>query len=501
MFPKGKDRTTLFSMTAIQSNSGRPFSCLLVEDEPAFAEMLAGLVREEGGDPTACSNLAAARNQLAHRSFDLVVLDNHLPDGRGFDFYFELAKRNPAQTIVVLTGLPELSDAVQLTRHGLFDYLAKPVSVSAFTECLQRARTRLRYLRADQSADELVVDSGPMREVAESLQQAARHGVATVLLTGETGSGKDVAARALHRWTFGDKADSTPYIAVNCASMPADMFEAELFGSERGAYTGADKAREGLVGATKNGTLFLDEIGEIPLPLQAKLLRFLEAREYRSLGSTSTKQFAGRVVAATNRDLKTESDAGRFRADLWYRLDSFVIRMPPLRERRDEIPTLAQRLIEQLASKYGRRAPRLKAEELRSLAAYDFPGNVRELRNLLERSLLRTPPDAVWLALDLAWLERSAAPRPTSPAVSIPSPTPVTPPPPAPVATSIPPLAPQSARTLPPLEAQEYEMIHKALVEANGGIRRAAERLGISHQALLRRLQKWPELRGTTETT
>ncbi len=307
----------------------REYSCLLVEDDAGFAQMLTTVVRETGGDALHCGNLREARAALGRRSFDVIVLDNHLPDGKGFDFYFELAKRNPAQTAILLTGLPELAHAVELTRHGLFDYLSKPIDADAFAACLRRARTRLAHLKTGLPPGEMVVVSPAMREVAQLLQQAARHPAATVLLTGETGVGKDVAAQALHQWTFASQAATTPYVAVNCASMPAEMFEAELFGSERGAYTGAEKAREGLAGATKDGTLFLDEIGEVPLPLQAKLLRFLEAREYRSLGSTVTKKFAGRVVAATNRSLPDEVAAGRFRQDLLYRLDSFTVHLPP----------------------------------------------------------------------------------------------------------------------------------------------------------------------------
>lgn len=471
------------------------YSCLLVEDDAGFAQMLSAVVRETGGEPWHCGNLRDARAALGRRSFDVLVLDNHLPDGKGFDFYLELSKRNPAQTAILLTGLPELAHAVELTRHGLFDYLSKPIEADAFAACLRRARTRLAHLKTDLPPGEMVVASPAMREVAQLLQQAARHPAATVLLTGETGVGKDVAAQALHHWTFASQAAATPYLAVNCASMPAEMFEAELFGSERGAYTGAERAREGLAGATREGTLFLDEIGEVPLPLQAKLLRFLEAREYRSLGSTVTKKFAGRVVAATNRNLAEEVAAGRFRQDLLYRLDSFTVHLPPLRERREEVPALAERLVNQLAVKYGRKAPKLLPEDAEALRGYDYPGNIRELRNLLERSLLRTPPDVVWLSLDAAWLKHA---RPASTALPAAASAPV-------VANSLGATpaqgdavaAPASspARELPPIEAQEYELIRRALLDTNGGIRRAASKLGISHQALLRRLQKWPELR------
>jgi transcriptional regulator with PAS, ATPase and Fis domain len=252
------------------------------------------------------------------------------------------------------------------------------------------------------------------------------------------------------------------------------MFEAELFGAERGAYTGADKSRPGLVTATGNGTLFLDEIGEVPLLMQAKLLRLLEAREYRALGSTVNQKFSGRFVAATNKDLTAEVKAGRFREDLLYRLDVFSIELPPLRQRRADIPKLAESLLGQLATKYGRTKPLLKPEDVEALNKHDFPGNVRELRNVLERSLLKTDAESRWLSMDLNWLHRAAK----SAALTQPvEPEPI-------------------GRELSPIEAQEYRLIRETLAQTNGGIRRAAGKLGMSPQALLRRLEKWPELRG-----
>jgi transcriptional regulator with PAS, ATPase and Fis domain len=309
------------------------------------------------------------------------------------------------------------------------------------------------------------------------LKQAARHAGATVLLTGETGTGKDVSARALHRLAFGER--QAPFIAVNCAAVPGEMFEAELFGAERGAYTGADKKRAGLVSAAQGGTLFLDEVGEVPLALQAKLLRFIESRQFRSLGSTEDQSFSGRIVAATNRKLSDEVKAGRFREDLLYRLDVLTVELPPLRQRKEDISGLAELLLTQLGKKYERSRPILKGDDLTALKQHDFPGNVRELRNIIERSLLKTPDDAKWLTLDETW--KAVSGRPAAP---------------APVAAN----APESGnlpagRDLTPIEAQEYRMIDTALREANGGIRRAAAKLGLSPQALLRRLDKWPELR------
>ena len=280
----------------------------------------------------------------------------------------------------------------------------------------------------------------------------------------------------LHQLSFPD--GRAPFIAVNCAALPGEMFESELFGAERGAFTGADKKRGGLVAAAASGTLFLDEIGEVPLALQGKLLRLLEAREFRSLGSTEVQPFTGRFVAATNKNLADEVKAGRFREDLLYRFDVFSVELPPLRKRRADIPGLAERLLGQLAQKYDRAKPLLTPEDAAKLSAHDFPGNVRELRNVLERSLLKTADDAKWLALDVNWLNRGSSAS-------------------APVAGAAPAAAePLPAdRNLSPVEAQEYRLIRDTLVEAHGGIRRAATKLGMSPQALLRRLEKWPELR------
>ena len=454
------------------------FSCLIVEDDASFATMAAQVVREEGGAVVQAASLAAAQAAVTGQIFDLVLLDNHLPDGKGYDFFAHLARRNPDAPIVMITGLPDLSEAVALTRNGLFDYLTKPITVDALTACLQRGKLRLRSRALSPEAGAFFGESPAMREVMQQLRQAAKHPASTVLLTGETGSGKDMAARALHHLSF--PSGGAPFIAVNCAALPGEMFESELFGAERGAYTGSDRKRAGLAAAAAGGTLFLDEIAEVPLPLQAKLLRLLEAREFRPLGSTESQAFTGRFVGATNKNLNEEVKAGRFREDLLYRFDVFAVELPPLRSRRADIPGLAETLLSQLAAKYERAKPLLKPDDLAKLAAHSFPGNVRELRNVLERSLLRTGEDAKWLALDLNWLQRSAP----APAAA----------PPSPVASDASDSLPAD-RQLTPIEAQEYRLIRDTLRETNGGIRRAAAKLGMSPQALLRRLEKWPELR------
>ncbi len=456
--------------------SGRRFTCLIVEDDNAFAAMAARVVEEEKGEATLVRTLTAARQAVAGRSFDLVLLDNHLPDGKGYSFFEELSRRNPDGPAVMITGMPDLSEAVALTRNGLFEYLVKPIGVEALAACLRRVKLRLASRNVSVEGTESFGESAAAREVFQQLSQVARHPAGTVLLTGETGAGKDMAARLLHRLTF--PGNTAPLVAVNCGAIPSEMFESELFGAERGAYTGADRRRSGLAAATGRGTLFLDEIGEVPLGLQPKLLRLLEAREFRPLGSTEVQAFGGRFVAATNRNLAEEVKAGRFREDLLYRLDVFSIELPPLRQRRSDIPGLAELLLSQLAQKYSRTKPLLRPEDLDALTHHHFPGNVRELRNVLERSLLRTDPQTRWLCLDLNWLNRNTS---TTTRTSEPERTPV--------------VAAPDRPELTPIEAQEYRLIGEAMRATHGGIRRAAAKLGLSPQALLRRLEKWPELR------
>jgi DNA-binding NtrC family response regulator len=452
------------------------FSCLIVDDDAGFVAMLAKVIHAEGGEVSECANLKLAREAIERRWFDLVLLDNRLPDGTGFEFFPELHRSCPDGVVVMVTGVPELGKAIELTRNGLFDYLTKPLNVADLIACLKRVRQRLSHPDQAEADDELLGHAPAMREALNLLRQAARYPQTTVLLFGETGTGKDLAARMLHRLTQAGQSTSAAYIALNCSAVPAEMFESELFGSERGAFTGADRRRTGLIEAASGGTLFLDEITEIPLSQQAKLLRFLESREYRSLGSNLLHTFSGRIITATNRSLEEEIKRGRFREDLMFRLTVAVVRLPALREHISDLELLVENLLTQLCTKYRRKKPFLKPSDLEALHRHDFPGNVRELRNLLERALLRTAEESAWLAFDLAWLSHSLSA--TGPA-GLGGTFPVLP----------------AERQLNPIDLQEYTLIQQALQAEGGGIRRAASRLGITHQALLRRLEKWPELR------
>ena len=461
-------------MTQEQPSGKTRFSALILEDDPIAADMLSRVVEVEGGAAVTCATVEEARKEASKQSFDLFLLDHRLPDGKGGDFFNFLRNQGITVPCIMLTGVPEIATAVELTRNGLFDYLTKPLEMPALVECLRRAI--LQGPLAQPALDSFgIVDLSPgMKRVRSLLHHAAANPATTVLLTGETGVGKDLIARALHQLTFRQRESSPPMISLNCSTLPADMFEAELFGAQKGAYTGAQQNRVGLVEAAQGGTLFLDEIAEVPLVLQAKLLQFLETREFRRLGSTNSVRFEGRIITATNRDLESEVSAQRFRADLWYRLDVFNICIPPLRERKEDLITLVETLLASLSKKYQRTKPMLKREDLMAIQEHPFPGNVRELRNLLERSLVVTAADASWLELDAAWLRKNRSPQTVSGAEK-----------PEPIPT----------RGLGPLEEQEYLLIKKILDEEKGGIRRAAAKLGMSHQALLRRLEKWPELR------
>ncbi len=448
-------------------------SCLIVDDDAGFVSMLAKAIRQEGGQVSQCGDLKSAQLALDRESFQLVLLDNRLPDGTGYEFFPQLSRRFPDMVVVMMTGVPELTQAVELTRNGLFDYLTKPLNVTDVVACLRRVQRRLNHPDSTGVAGAIIGNAPVMRDLLNSLRQIARHPDATVLLTGETGTGKDLAARLLHQLTHSSKADKSPYVPLNCSAVPAEMFESELFGSEKGAFTGADKRREGLIETAANGTLFLDEITEMPLAQQAKLLRFLESREYRPLGTSALQIFSGRIIAATNRSLAEEVKRGKFREDLMYRLAVATVHLPALREHLADLDAIVENLLSQLCEKYRRKKPFLKPDDIAVLRQYHFPGNVRELRNLLERALLRTPDEAHWLVFDAGWLQ--GPPEAPKSAVQIDSRPP--------------------DRELNAIDLQEYRLIQQALQAEGGGIRRAATRLGITHQALLRRLEKWPELR------
>ena len=323
---------------------------------------------------------------------DLLLLDLEMPRLDGFSVLDSLQGRPGAPMVVVITAHGDMSKAVRAMRAGAYDFIAKPFDASTIQLVVQRAletrglKKQVHSLRQELGRQHVWVRGGDpgMAKVADTVERVAPS-TATVLLLGETGTGKEVVARAVH---LQSKRRDQPFVAVNCAALKGELLESELFGHEKGAFTGADRVRAGRVETARGGTLFLDEIGELPSALQAKLLRLLQEKEYERLGSDRTQRADVRLVAATNRDLAAAIRDGAFREDLYYRLKVISIRIPPLRERAGDILLLAEWLLDKHAADSARRAPRLTAEVRRALQHYAWPGNVRELSNVMERCAL-----------------------------------------------------------------------------------------------------------------
>ncbi len=370
-------------------------STLLVDDDRGFSGLAAATLAREGFGVTVAHSLHGARAELAKKSFELIVLDRRLPDGDGMSFLPEVKAALPGVVVVMVTAHGDLESAVEAMRLGAADYLAKPIELPDLVIKARRAsdeiqlRARLQHAEGTLSTRRNLIApvSTAMKQLVEMIERiAAASPRSPVLFLGETGSGKEALAWHLHRLST---QGSAPFIQVNCAALPEAMAESELFGHERGAFTDAKSLKRGLVELAHGGTLFLDEVGELPLPLQAKVLTFLDSGRFRRLGSEKEEQSQARIVAATNRDLEARVKDGAFREDLWFRLSVFKLTVPPLRERRDDLPSLAKGLLSRVAAEQGRReVPVLSDAALQRLERYPFPGNVRELRNVLERALV-----------------------------------------------------------------------------------------------------------------
>ncbi len=367
---------------------------LVVEDESDQRRLLAELLAAERFSVAEAASLAEARAELARAPVDLVLSDWKLPDGDGGALLAEVRAGHPESAFVMVTAYGTIARAVEAIRAGADDYLAKPFERPALLLAIDRTleRRRLkrenRRLAAEIGERDRLVDligrSPAMRRLYDRVERLAPTN-ATILLTGESGTGKELAARALHQLS---RRRDRPFVAVNCAAIPEGLVESEFFGVERGAFTGADRARAGHFEAADGGTLFLDEIGELPLALQPKLLRALQEGRVSRVGASRESVIDVRVVAATNRDLAGEVAAGRFRQDLYYRLNVVPLALPPLRERREDLPLLVEHFTARAARRHGLAAPRFPAAVLRRFLEYAWPGNVRELSNVVERLVL-----------------------------------------------------------------------------------------------------------------
>jgi two-component system, NtrC family, response regulator len=371
-----------------------PGRLLLVEDEEAQRRILAEILRKDGWNVVTAASGEEALAALEPAPPEVILCDWKMPGLSGDEVLAEVRRRGLPSAFVVMTAYGSIAHAVEAIRQGADDYLGKPFERDALllalrralrTKRLERENTQLRDAVAEQDRfGELLGRSEAMQRLFRTLQKVAAAD-ATVLITGESGTGKELVARTLHRESA---RAAGPFVAVNCASIPETLIESELFGHERGAFTGAHRRREGKFEEAHGGTLFLDEIASMPLAVQASLLRVLQERRFTRLGGRGEVETDVRVVAASNRELARLVAEGSFREDLYYRLNVVPLRIPPLRERREDIPVLAEALLEKAARRHGRQAPAFQPAALRLLVEWRWPGNVRELSNLMERLVL-----------------------------------------------------------------------------------------------------------------
>lgn len=370
---------------------------LIADDEVTYAQLLGERFTRKGFNVTVVHSATEALTEIQKNNFDLALFDQHLPDGDGLELIHVAKATDPNLETVILTGYGTIESAIEALKDGAYDYLTKPCSAAKLEFTLYKALEKRRLaeqaaglseaLRRQSGADSIIGHSEGMKKVIEMIRLVLNSD-ASIMILGESGTGKELVARALHFW--GDRRDQ-PFQALNSAALPAQLLESELFGYEKGAFTGASTKKLGLVEVADGGTLFLDEIGDMDLPVQAKLLRFLETGEFHRVGSTRERKVKVRVLAATNRNLEEDVQVGRFREDLYYRLNVVAIEIPPLRERKEDIPVLATYF---LKNKSGPRCKKeLSKESMQVLQHYNFPGNVRELANIIERgSLLAKGP-------------------------------------------------------------------------------------------------------------
>ena len=483
-------------------------SILVIDDEPDLRTLYELTLLREGYRVETADSVQQARAQLQAQRFDAVLTDMRLPDGLGLELLHELRAQQRSERCVVITAHSSAENAVEALRAGAFDYLSKPVDLKQFRAVVASAvhrpaagtapaargargpGTRETEGRAADPAGalaQLVGESPAMRAVKQNILKVAK-GMAPVLVQGESGTGKELVARALHACSH--RADG-PLIAVNCGAIPDNLLEAEFFGARKGSYTGATQDRGGYFQAARGGTLFLDEIGDLPLAMQAKLLRAIQERRVRPLGSTQEEPVDVRIVSATHRDLAEEVPAGRFRQDLYYRLNVIEIRLPPLRERREDLPALCEVLLARIAAETGCAVPALPAQLLEQLARLPLTGNVRELENQLHRAL--TLSEGQPLSLEAAAAEPDT-PMPTPVAGGLAASGLAASGP----GTSAPPASAQaSAATVPLphdlqawLDQQERDILVRALHEVGFNRTAAAARLGISLRQIRYRIAR-----------
>ncbi len=443
---------------------------LLVEDEVAQRKLVGSILTDEGYQVTQAGSVEEAEDLLGKGEFDLVLSDWKLPARNGFQLLEHVREQHPLMAFIMVTAYGSIDRAVQAVRAGADDFLTKPFVREALLLSIERATKARRLVMENRrlsealgERDQLVDLVGRAPEMQKIFRRVSKLAAtdATVLITGESGTGKELTARALHTLS---RRSSGPFIAVNCAAIPEGLIESEFFGADKGAYTGADRNRIGRFEAAAGGTLFLDEIGELPLAIQPKLLRVLQEGTYTRIGGVREQRTDVRLVAATNRNLQEEVAANRFREDLFYRLNVVPIELPPLRERREDIPILVQHFLELHSRRHGIQVVKPQPRLLKALVDFVWPGNARELANVVERLILLS--DEGVLSFDDLPPELRGVQAEFTP----------------------------SSFRLPAggmsWEAHEKDCLSQALELAGGNRRRAARFLGLGYKAFLYRLEK-----------
>lgn len=459
---------------------------LIVDDEPSIRKVLSAHLRRFGYEVETAEDGAAAIQLLRTEPFHLVVSDLRMPQVDGMELLGWVQAHQPGLPLILITAHGTVDSAVEALKRGAFDYVSKPFDRDELHGVIQKAlATEARNARRLQedgpdSFVNIVGTTSAMRDIFKLIEKVAPSPT-TVLITGESGTGKELVARALHERS--DRRDG-PFIQINCGAIPENLFEAELFGYEKGAFTGAVGSKPGRFELASGGTLFLDEVGELPRDMQVKILRALQERRIDRVGGVRTLEVDVRVVAATNVDLQRAVAEGRFREDLFYRLNVIPIHLPPLRERTDDIPLLVEHFLRKFNERLGKAVQRVTPEALSALLAHTWPGNIRELENLMERSVLLADGDEIGLN-DLPGLQPRAAEEPADPgdaSASTPSEGPLEP-------------------FLEELGLKEYVRVHMAKLERariqrvlqaeDGNVTRAARRLGISRKSLQTKMKDY----------
>ena len=364
---------------------------LIVDDEINITQIFKRIFEEFNISVDIALSYVEGEKLINDNNYDIAFLDIRLPDGSGVDLLKKLKEKNPKTEVVIITAYASSETAVETIKLGAYDYLSKPFDINEIRLIIRNLKEKIELEKKlletqieEGEFEDFVGESPQIRHIKEVIKKVAPYDI-NVLILGESGTGKEVVARTIHKLS---KRRNKPFVAFNCAALPSELIESELFGYKKGAFTGASMDKKGLIEEANGGTLFLDEIGEMPIQLQAKLLRFLEEGIIRPLGSTKEVKVDVRIISATNKDLEDEIKKGTFREDLYYRLATIIIKLPPLRERKEDIPLLVQHILKDLERKYNKKIKKISTDFMNYLYSLDYKGNIRELRNILEKAII-----------------------------------------------------------------------------------------------------------------